>query len=185
MAKQTIAYLKGKFREFMKPRAVDYADWLDSFVHKDDLETVNNTAIDLRINAYNTQLRSETPGAIDTLGDVLKAFAGFPDNWNLKTKIEAAGGQAVSWNTILNRPEVSVNWSEQTVTFSFPSSGVPLGQLGTAQSLKQSLNLAAGVKTVITDISVVPYVLGVAGGTIALNKIHSVTFGISPKVSLA
>lgn len=187
MPKQTIAYLKSKFLAFMKPRAEDYADIFDSFVHKDDLEGINNSAVDMRINTYDTALRSITPGAMDTLGDVFKVFEGWPDNWNLKQKIEAASGQAVTWNSIQDRPaSVEVTWSEQIVTYNFNpvGTGLPNNFIATGQSLKQLLNLPNGTRTVITDISLSPYVLAVSGVNLVLNKVASVTFAISPKISL-
>ncbi|TKT89464.1 hypothetical protein [Dyadobacter frigoris] len=187
MAKRTIAYLKAAFGLLKKPKDTDFGDVFDSYVHKDDLETVNNSAIDLRINTFNTALRAETPGAIDTLGDVLKAFTGFPDTGNLKAMIDAASGTGITWDKVTGRPaSVPVIWDEQTATFNWNAVGTGIlpGTFAPAVSMKAYLSLPAGVRALVTDISVIPYTFTVPGDTRVTNKLASVTFAVTPKISL-
>lgn len=178
----------------MKPRQEDYHDLMDSYVHKDDLATVNGQEIDARINTYNTSLRSETPGAVDTLGDILKIFQGFPDDWNLKAKLDAAGGQQISWTNVNDKPtNLAVSWAEQRLylldKFTAPT-GIPTNQ-ATIKSIKTLFQTAASpilpssAKTVVVDLELQPVMVNWSGTNtpIMVVSVVGATIAITPKIT--
>lgn len=111
------SYLKTRFQTGAKPSEQDYADWLDSYVHKDDLTSLNNLSIDTRINDYDQSLRARNiDGTVNSLGDVFHILRGFTDAVNVKEVLDAAGG-AVQWAAVQGKPTtLNVTWEEQVVS---------------------------------------------------------------------
>jgi hypothetical protein len=117
MAQQLKSYLKGRFVTGAKPSQQDYSDWLDSYVHKDDLTSLNNATIDARITTYDSALRSRNiDGAINSLGDVFYILRGFDDADDVKELLDSVGGSP-SWDDVEDKPtDVIVTWEEQVVS---------------------------------------------------------------------
>ena len=193
MPKRLISYLKQQFSVGKKPTAEDYGDVFDSFVHKDDLAAVNAADIDERINNYNTALRAVTPGVVDTLGDVLQILSGYPANWNLKEKLDAAGGQKITWANVTNKPtNLTVSWTEQRLylldKIDRPTS-IPTSYTGKSVRtlFVNNSNLPSNAKIVIVDLELLPVLVNWAMTTqsIMVLTVVAATIGITPKADLA
>lgn len=192
MALRTIAYLKALFITGSKPKEQDYHDLMDSYVHKDDVETINSGVINSAITAYDTALKSvNVDGVPDTLGDVLAMLSGFTDDVDVKTYIDSLG-IAPNWGTIAEKPtDVRVVWSDQAVSTDsyapgYPSSitNVPIqsiAALGSGELVQTSGRYL--VKDILisrvsfrTDSSVL--------GAYYADRIRSVVYAVQPRVNL-
>ncbi len=195
MAKQTISYLKGRFHTGAKPTQSDFADIFDSFVHSDDLEIANNTAIDARITDYDSnQKELSNSGSVRTVGDVLDVFVGWDSSQRLKTALESIGGSP-KWEDIQERPEsLAVVWDEVQVsvdTFlagnNAPQPPTNVMQLISPVSIARGIGgVSANEKTVVRDINATFFRVQVVGSSLQqwTQRINSVVFGVSPRVKL-
>jgi hypothetical protein len=189
MAQRAVEYLKNLFTTGKKPAQVDYHDWLDSYVHKDDVEQINAATMDERINNYDESLRAVMVGPLNNLGGVLQLLDGFQVTDNLKALLDAASG-VVSWGQIENRPDaLNVTWEEQTISLASYSPAAP-----TSPEAIQTVSIVSGIgnikspnKTVITDIGITNVTvqwLGVSFPSFIVTRIQWVKVGVNPKITL-
>jgi hypothetical protein len=192
MAQQTKSYLKSRFVAGAKPSEQDFIDFIDSLVHVDDIEAVNASVIDTRINAYDTAQKAQTEGlTISTIGDVLNILRSFAPNVNVKTLLDAASG-AVNWADVQEKPStVGVTWEEHTFqidTYQAPPFTTYEGL--TAVQLVKMLapaELIANKKWVILDVIFTQFQVPLYGQSTSYyaQRIRAVTIGVSPKISLS
>lgn len=192
MALRTIAYLKALFTTGSKPKQEDYHDLMDSYVHKDDVETINESVINSAITAYDTALKSvNLDGAPDTLGDVLAMLQGFSDDVDLKVYIDSLG-VAPGWGTIAGKPsDVRVVWSDQAVSTDSYAPGAPssitnvpiqsIAALGSGELIQTSGRYL--IKDIL--ISRVSFKTDSAAlGAYYADRIRSVVYAVQPRVNL-
>lgn len=191
MPKQPVSYLKSRFVTGSRPTQSDYVDVFDSYVHKDDVATINSEIVDDAINSYDTALRSRNVnGPIDSLGDVFYVLRGFTDAADLQALIAAAGGSGtLSWVNVTNKPgNVQLNWDEQIVSLDSyapapPANVVSVPSLA-ASSFGPSFMQQAGARFVVRDLffSRVAYTpqSGFAPAYYA-DRIRAVVYGVSPR----
>lgn len=194
MAQQTIAYLKSRFQTGATPSQQDYSDIFDSYVHYNDLETANNTAIDARISDYDSDLKSLSgSGSVASLGDLLDIFVGYDSETRLKTVLNALGG-APSWEAVGDKPDrINLVWDEVQVSLdSYVAANQPAPPASSMQVI-QPISLASlpggpGIekRAVIRDMQVTFFPVQWHGSsfTTFAQRINTVTFGVEPRISL-
>lgn len=188
MAFRALEYLKNRFLTGAKPAQADYHDLMDSFVHKDEVASINATVIDERINNYDTDLRSVTVGELSSLGDVLLVLSGFTTADDIKALIDAASGE-VTWSSIQGKPTSAyVSWDEQTI-----STDTYLPELPASPEAIKSTRVVRGIgaipaaqKVVITDILVTAVQVRWEGmtQTFSVKSVRGVVIGVNPRISL-
>ncbi len=193
MPQQFKSYLKTRFTTGAKPSQQDYHDWLDSYVHKDDLTSVTNIVVDSRINDYDQSLRARNvDGTINSLGDVFEVLKGFSDSANIKALLDAAGG-AVTWGSVQGKPTgATVTWEEQVVSLGGYAPSPPASfesiQIRGCASFGQGALLQGASRYLVKDIffSRIQYVPSQPSNipTYYADRIQSVVFAIGPKISL-
>lgn len=185
--------LKSRFVTGSKPNQGDYHDWLDSYIHSDDLASINNLSIDARITQYDTALRARNiDGTINSLGDVFKVLEGFSDTANVAALVAAAGG-VVNWGSVQGRPTgANVTWEEQTVSLdsyqpASPASFESIESRGCA-SFGQGALLQGATRYLVKDIffsriryqplqpSNIP--------SYYADRLRAVVFAITPRIAL-
>lgn len=176
----------------MKPSQSDYHEVFDSFVHKDENEEINASVIDERIANYDSSLKEVTPGAIDTLGDVLHILRGFDTSADIASMLVGIGGE-VLWENIQDKPgSVSVTWNVQSISLDDRVSDIPdpinPGQLMGKSVIRDYGKIGVNKKTVVLDLFVTKFKVPVIGsGSITESYatfIRSVTIGIDPWVNI-
>jgi hypothetical protein len=189
MALRAVSYLKNLFTTGKKPAQVDYHDWLDSYVHKSEVEEINAAIIDERINNYDEALRAVSPGSVDNLGGALAILAGFETTDDVKALLDAASG-VVGWGDIQGRPEnINVIWEEQTISLASYAPATP-----TSPEAIQTISIVQGIgnikspnKTLIVDIGVTNVSVqwfGVNFPSMVVHRIQWVKVAINPKIQL-
>lgn len=179
MPKQTVSFLKNLFSTGKKPTQQNFWDWLDSFVHKDDVAGINAGTVNTAIGQYDAQLKALSPdGVVNTLGDVFKVFQNYSDNRNLSAELK--------WSGIPERPTVPIPLSysaTQRITLSNYSWTYTGGTSSSRiKSLKQLLNIADTTPLVVIDMQFVANLfLNTSSETIAVFGITSVDVGINPR----
>lgn len=174
----------------MKPSEADYADLIDSLVHTSDIEAVNASVVDGRINAYDTAQKAQTAGAyISTVGDLLNILKDFGPLANVKELLDEANGE-VNWATISDKPNsINVVWEEHIINvdlYQQPAftSIESISAIDIVNTLAQ--NIIAGKKWVILDISItqvsVPLV-SLSFPSYPASRIRSIKIGVSPRIS--
>ncbi|MEZ0611921.1 hypothetical protein ACAW74_25640 [Fibrella sp. WM1] len=178
------------------PGAQDFKNWLDSYVHKDELAEVNAATINRKITAYDQGLRTESNALfVSTLGDMLKAFAQWPRGQRLIDFITSAG---LDWSKINNRPAaVALRWNEQIV--SVDPTSTAFGAIGSYRPsdftvTKWLLSEVAARTTgtmVIIDMQVSRKLTGATTETnsvvtpaMVVDVITKVKIGVNPSVNL-
>jgi hypothetical protein len=193
MPKQLESYLKGRFVTGNKPTQQDYTDWMDSYVHFDDLTSVNNLTIDARISAYDTtQKARNVDGSINSLGDVFYVLRGFSDVADVATLL-ANVGTAPAWDSISGKPEtVTVTWEEQVVSLAVYAPDKPSAyesiEIKSCASFGTGPLRQTATRYFIKDIlfSRIQY-MPAQPSNIPLyyaDRIQAVVFAIAPKISL-
>lgn len=188
------SYLKTRFVTGSKPTETDYTDWLDSYVHFDDLAALNNLTIDARISQYDQSLRARNiDGTINSLGDVFEVLKGFSDTADIKGLLDAAGG-AVTWGAVTGKPTaVNVTWEEQVVSLGGYTPGQPASyeaiQSKGCASFGQGALLQPATRFLVKDIffSRLPYQVLQPSNipSYYADRITAVVFAIGPKITLS
>ncbi len=187
MAIRALEYLKNKFLTGAKPAQEDYHDWMDSFVHKDDVEGINAAVIDERINNYDADLRSVTPGDLSSLGDVLYVLSGFSTSDDIRTMIEEASGE-VTWSSIQSKPvNMFVKWEEYTISTDsyLPSTPASPEAIKSTRIVRDIGGIPISQKVVISDILVTAVQVRWEGmtQTYSIKSIRGVVIGVDPRVT--
>lgn len=186
MPKQTVSFLKGLFSTGKRPTQQNFWDWIDSFVHKDDVASINAGTIGTAIDNYNNSLKAESPdGTVNTLGDVFKIFQNYSDNRNINNELK--------WGGIPERPTLPVALSysaTQRITFSNVSVGDWPATGGTSSSriktLKQLLNnISETTPVVVIDMHFIRHsILDTTSTTVILQSLSAVDVGINPRTAV-
>lgn len=172
-----------------KPAQQDYHDLIDSMVHKDEVEAINATVINERINNYDTSLREVGSGSLASLGDVLQILQGFDTSDDVADLLAAAGG-AVSWGNIQNRPAgASVIWDEQNISVdqyavTTPASPESIQSVSIVRSIGA---LSVAQRAVILDIIITQVNvqwIGVSWPTFPVTRIRGIVIGKNPRITL-
>lgn len=187
------SYLKTCFETGSKPVQGDYTDWLDSYVHFDDLSSLSNLTIDSRISQYDQSLRARNvDGTINSLGDVFEVLKGFSDSADIKGLLDAAGG-AVNWGSVQGKPTgANVTWEEQVVSLANYNPAQPASyeaiQTKGCASFGQGALLQSATRYLIKDIffARMPYQVQQPTNTpiYYADRLMSVVFAIGPKITL-
>lgn len=189
MPKKSIDELAAIFATGKRPTAQDFKDIFDSFVHKDDVEEINEMALNEALQDYDEDLKNESAdGAVNTLGDVFKVFQGYSDARKINDELK--------WSGIPDRPaSINLAWTEQTINFTNYSAhfstfndATDAGEVFEVKfRTMNGLRIAAlgtddGKKINIVDIIVIRRKLSTT--LAAIHEIRGVVVGITPKVNL-
>ena len=182
--------MKSLFLTGKKPSEENYGDIFDSFVHKDDVEVVNNAVITAAITSYDTALKEVTAGDINTLGDVFQILSGFSTSDDVKALLNAAGGTP-SWGQVTGKPSTRpVIWAEQVISLvNTPTSQQPANgytAITTYSAVERNFT-ANGSKYVIVDIgfynvAVLPYQSSQT--SVVVSCLRSVTIAVDLKAAI-
>jgi hypothetical protein len=183
MAKVDKTTLKKAFGPGTRPTWQDFANLVDSMVHKDEQTAVDQQVVNQAINTYNTNLNGRKPnGSVDSLGDVYFAFNGLDDSKRLV--------DLMTWNALAGKPaSINVQWTEQTVVTD-SSTYNPLGSAGSPGSGPSSRWLLGGVGALtgnylVIDVKTERRLLGSGGdGGYYLDQVTAVKVAVAPKVAL-
>lgn len=189
MARISRATLKSKFKTGKRPTQQDFEDWLDSFLHKDEQQAVNSQAFNQRLSQYDQDLRAITQnGTVDTLGDLLSLFQGWPEATKLVNAIASAGQP--QWANVQGKPTlVAVQWSEQIVS----TDGVafnPFSQAGVFSQTRWLVSevgaLANAAAVVVMDMQVTRRFAGSGVDTgYYIDSIQKLRLAVSPRVRIS
>lgn len=193
MAQRSKEYLKGRFSTGKKPSEEDFADLIDSMVHYSDLEAVNATTIDARINEYDTALKAQSGlDAVTTLGDILYVMRGVLADGDVQADINAAGGE-VSWGTVTGKPvSALVQWDEYTFTLdNYSQPPITSYESITFTRIVED-NMPANVKTAtagkkwqLLDVAIsnVQIKMNDTGMIYPVSRLRSVKIGVNPRIA--
>jgi hypothetical protein len=193
MPKKTISQLKSAFVTGARPGQGNFGDVFDSFVHKDDVATVNQSSIGTAIQQYDSQLKSQTSdGVVNTLGDVFRVFQGFNDQAKVVDVVNDLREKA-KWGGLPDKPNnIALTWTEQTITMQslWTSSYNPVVALS---SLPRNIRAALPLNTsaTIADIHYFRFRVALAAGdsiegqnSMMIYSPFSVTLAVQPKTIL-
>lgn len=186
MAEESISTHKARFSTGNRPTQQHFHDVFDSYVHKDDQESVTTGAINQAIDNFEADLKAESPDAVvNTLGDVFKVFQGYSDQRNLHSELQ--------WANIPGRPTAAVPLSYSAVQrialwnfnlTDWPATG------GTSssriKSLKQLANIAEDVSITIVDMHLIrnSVVEHTTGAVLTITTLNMVDIGLNPRTAV-
>lgn len=181
--------MKERFRTGKRPTQADFENWLDSFLHKDEQQAVNAQAFNQRLSQYDNDLRAVTlNSSVDTLGDLLSIFQGWPEANKMVNAIGSAGQP--QWANVQGKPMlVAVQWSEQIIS----TDGADFNPLQVAGIFSQTRwlvsevgALANAAAVIVMDMQVTRRFVGSGVDTgYYVDSIQKVRLAVSPRVRIS